>query len=272
VKLTPEEQERFRRAPTDNLEAYDYFLRGQESVLRAFYETKKELNEQAEQMFEKAIELDPKYAGAYAGLGWTHFLDWFGRWSLDPTQSTDRAFAMAQRAVALDDSLSTSHRLLGFIYLSKKQHEQAIVEAERAVALNPNDADNYRDLGIILVFAGRPTQAIGLIEKAMRLNPRYPSIYPHGLGFAYVVARRYEAALPPLKNVLTLNPNFALAHADLAIAYAELGRLEEARTAMAEFQRLAPTFTLDVCKWFLPYKNLADLQRYLDSMRKAGLK
>ena len=73
VKLTPEEQERFQQAPTNNLEAYDYYLRGLETRLRGFYETKKELNEQARQMYEKAIELDPQYAAAYAGLGWTYF-------------------------------------------------------------------------------------------------------------------------------------------------------------------------------------------------------
>ena len=72
VKLTPEEHERFQRAPTNNLEAYDFYLRGVESSWRAFYETKKEANVQARQMYEKAIELDPQYAGAYAGLGWTY--------------------------------------------------------------------------------------------------------------------------------------------------------------------------------------------------------
>src|SRR5438093_2101879 len=70
VKLTPEEQAQFKRAPTNNLEAYDYYLRGLESWHRAFYETRKEANAQARQMFERAIELDPQYAGAYAGLGW----------------------------------------------------------------------------------------------------------------------------------------------------------------------------------------------------------
>jgi adenylate cyclase len=75
VKLTLEENERFQRVPTNNLEAYDFYLRGLESRLRASYEGKKEANAQARQMFEKAIELDPKYAGAYASLGQTYFLE-----------------------------------------------------------------------------------------------------------------------------------------------------------------------------------------------------
>src|SRR5438093_1580000 len=82
VKLTPEEHERFRRAPTNNLEAYDYYSRGQESYVRAVYERKKEANAQARQLYEKAIEVDPKYAGAYAGLSLTYFLDWFYIWSI----------------------------------------------------------------------------------------------------------------------------------------------------------------------------------------------
>jgi adenylate cyclase len=117
VKLTPEEQERFQRAPTNNLEAYDFYLRGVESGLRAFSETRKEANAQARQMFEKAIELDPKYAGAYVGLGQTYFLDWFYRWGPDPAQSLERPFELAQKAVALDDSLPLPHRVLSQVYV-----------------------------------------------------------------------------------------------------------------------------------------------------------
>jgi len=271
VKLTPEEHERFQRAPTNNLEAYDFYLRGRESLLRALYETKKEANEQAQQMFEKAIELDPKYAGVYAWLGATYWFDWFYRWGPDPAQSLEQALEIGQRAVALDDSLSMPHRILGIVYLWKKQYEQAIVEAERAIALDPNEADGYASLGNILVFAGRPEEGIELAEKAMRLNPRYPPSYLNNLGFAYRVAGRYEEALAPLKKVLTLNPNFALAHVNLASCYAELDRLEEARAEVAEALRLNPNWSLKTARQ-VPYKDPAEVERFLAGLRKAGLK
>ena len=229
VKLTPEEHARFQRAPTNNLEAYEYHLRGLEARWRGFYETKKELNEQARQMYEKAIELDPRYAAAYAGLGWTYFLDWFFQWNPNRAQSLERAFALAQRAVALDDSLPGSHQLLGRVYVWQKQYEQAIVEAKRALTLDPNDADAYWNLGNILTFAGRPEDSIGVIEQGIRLNPRYPPNDLLQLGNAYRAAGRYEEAIVPLKKVLTLNPNFGTAHMTLAACYAELGQLEEAR-------------------------------------------
>jgi adenylate cyclase len=272
VKLTPEEHERFQRAPTNNLEAYDFYLRGGESVFRALYERKKEANAQARQMYEKALELDPKYAGAYAGLGFSYFLDWFYQWNTDRAQSLERAFAMTQRAVALDDSLPLPHQVLGGTYLWKKQYEQAIVEAERAIALDPNDAEGYLYLGSILVQAGRPEEGIELIEKAMRLNPRYPPIYLLNLGGAYREAGRCEEALVPLKKALTLNPNFGPAHLNLAACYAELGRLEEARAEVAEVLRVNPNASLEVFKQITPYKNPADLERFLAGLRKAGLK
>ncbi len=272
VKLTPEEQERLRRAPTNNLEAYDYWLHGQESILHAYREMKKEANVQARQMFEKAIELDPKYAGAYAVLGRTYWLDYFYGWDKDRAQSLERTFALAQKAVALDDSLSLPHQILGGAYVWKKQHDQAIAEGERAVALDPNDADGYANLGITLIFAGRPKEAIGLTEKAMRLNPRYPVEYPLNLGWASRVAGRCEEALTPLKKILTLEPNFLPAHVNLAACYAELDRLEEARAEVAEILRLAPNFFLEGARRGLPYKNPEDLERLLDALRKAGLK
>ena len=113
----------------------------------------KEANAQARQMFEKAIELDPQYAEAYAWLGWTYLVEWVLRWSQDP-QTLERAFALAQQAVALDDSLPRAHVLLGYVYLWKKQYEQAIAEAERAIALDPNDAEGYAWSGAYAELCG----------------------------------------------------------------------------------------------------------------------
>lgn len=268
----PEEQERFQHAPTDNLEAYDYWLRGHELSLRSLQEAKKERNEQARQKYEKAVELDPQYAGAYAWLGWTYFLDGFYGWSGDRMQSFNRAAELAQRAVALEDSLSTPHWILGQVALWKKQHDQAIVEGERAVTLDANDADSYVSLGNTLVFAGRPEEGTELIQKATRLNLRYPPRYLNLLGLAYRTEGRCEEALVPLKRAIILSPNFAPVHYNLAGCYAELDRLEEALNEVTEILRINPNASLDTLKKLMPYKDPVIVECMVAALRKAGLK
>jgi TolB-like protein/class 3 adenylate cyclase/Tfp pilus assembly protein PilF len=191
VEVQEAELERVRHTPTENLTAYDYFLRGLEYGSRFT----KESNAQARQMFEKAIELDPRYAEAYSALGLTYYVEWVLQWSSDP-QTLERAFETAQKAIALDDSLPWAHRVLSYAYLLKKQHAQSIAEAERAVTLDPNDADSYWALAGTLTFTGRPQEAIGLVEKAMRLNPRYPAYYLHNLYERYTKIWSYAVAGP----------------------------------------------------------------------------
>ena len=172
LQLSLREQGILVRKTTDNLEAYDYYLQGMESSSRFT----KEANVQARQLFERAIALDPAYAEAYAGLGWTYFMEWSWQWSQDP-QALEQALAQVQQALALDDSLSTAHGILGVVYARKNQYDQAIAEGERAIALDPNNADSYADQANVLIFAGRPAEALRAIEQAMRLNPHYPAPY-----------------------------------------------------------------------------------------------
>jgi adenylate cyclase len=272
VKVFEAELTRVRRIPTNNLTAYDYLLRGTEFLRRASYETNKEANQRARQMLDRAIALDPQYAPAYAFLGLTFFNDWFFQWNNDPTQSLDRALELAQRAVALDDSLPVAHSVLSTAYLWRKQHDQAIVEADRAIALDANSAQGYGALGGVLVFAGRPKEAIPLFEKGMRLDPQNRAGYFNALGWADRVAGRCEEALVPLKEALTLIPNFQATHFILAGCYVELGRPKEAQVEAAEIMRLNPNFSLEGNRQIVPYKDPEFRDRYFALQRKAGLK
>jgi tetratricopeptide (TPR) repeat protein len=266
VKLTATDQERVKRQYTTNLEAYDYYLRGVES----FYRFTREANVQARQMFDKAISLDPEFAAAYARLSFTHLVEWIFQWSQDP-QTLERAFALARKAIALDDSLPDAHGVLGAVYGWRKQLDQAIVEVQRAIALDPNYAEAYATLGMILYFTGRLEEAIEEVKKAMRLNPYYPTLYLFHLGNAYYLAGRHEEAIAALKRVLARTPDFLGAHAVLAVVYSELGRLEEAQAEAAEVLRINPSFSLEVWRQSLPYKE-AEVERMLAGLRKAGLK
>ena len=257
-------RERAKRKPTENLEAYDYYLLGIEYWER----NTKEENAIARQMLEKAIELDPEYARAHAQLAWVHRYDqkW---WSDSPAESGERAFELAKKAVALDPSDGYNHWVLGAMYfLVKQQPEEGAAEYERALTLNPNDADILAHWGWILAFLGRAEEGIEMAHKAMRLNPHYPDWYLWTLGISYYVARRYEEAVAPLSRMPSQNPESGTY---LAASYAQLGREAEARAVAARILEADPDFSSARWAEKRPYKSQADRDHFLDGMRKAGL-
>lgn len=266
LQLTLWEQGVLVRKRTDNLEAYDYYLRG----FQYFFCFTKEANAQARQMYEKAVELDPQYAGAYAGAGWTYFFDWFVQWSQD-SQDLARAFELALKAIALDDSLPEAHRLLGEVYLYQKQHEQALAEVERALVLSPNDAGSYVHLWEILTYVGQPEEGLKMIEKAIRLNPQVV-YYLNTLGWAYYWLGRYEDAATAFKRAISRSPNILVAHVGLTATYSALGQEAEALAKGAEVLRISPGWSLEVLQRLLPFKDQTVLDRHINDLRKAGLK
>jgi adenylate cyclase len=268
LQLTLQEQGILVRKTTDNLEAYDYFLRGTE-YSRQFT---KEANTQARQMFERAVELDPQYALAYASIGWTYVVEWTSQWDTDP-QILERATELAQKAIALDDSVPGAHSILSRLYMFNKQHDQAIAEAERAIALDPNWADGYMYLALGLRFVGRAEEAVEAMKKAMRLNPRYPPFYQSVLGFAYCQVGGYEEAITAQKGALSRNPSLLVSRVCLAACYSMAGRDEEARAQVKEVLRLSPNYSLEVlARERALWKDPADGKAMLDALRKAGLK
>jgi adenylate cyclase len=271
LQLTLMEQGRLVRKTTDNMEAYDFYLRGVESVWRAWSERKKEANEQAQQMFEKAIELDPQYAEAYAWQGMTDTVGWLNGWNRTP-QVLERWSEVVRKALVLDASLPVAHQSLAWLSLFQRQHEQALAAAKQTIALDPNWAEGYLTLGNMLNFAGLPGESIEWIKQAMRFNPRYGPDYPLTLGWAYVVAKRYEEALGPLTQALSLLPNNLQLHWGLVICYVELGWEEEARAATAEMLRINPQFSTEAVRPFMPNKDPARTEHQLAALRKAGLK
>jgi tetratricopeptide (TPR) repeat protein len=267
VKLTEDEQERLLQKDTDNLEAYDYNLRGLESIYRWTRESMAE----ARRVLEKAISIDPEYASAYSNLGKCHWANWANGWSQDP-QSLEQASELSQRAIALDDSLTSARIVLSDVYLWKKIHDQAIAVIERAVKLNPNCADAIEQQGEILIWAGRPQEGMALVRKAMRLNPIYPVWYLSNLGHAYFLGDQHDEAIEVFERALIVNPDFLPVHLLLALIYAEKGLKEAAMVEVAEIFRISPeTPSLETWCQRLPYKEHRVSERIIEGLRKAGL-
>ena len=267
IKLTIGEEERLNQRYTENLEAYDYALRG----LDYYFRFTKDAHAQALKMFEKAIELDPEYALAYSWLGLTHLHRWTHGWNRDP-KLRDLAFDLAQKALDLDDSLSEPHRIMGDIYLYKKQHEKAIAERKRSVSLNPNNADAIAGLGEAFIYNGQLEEGITLIEKAIRLNPHHHAYYFFVLGSAFALQGRFDEAEELLKRTLIRNPDFFYAHILLAIIYIETGSLNQASTEIEEALKKNPDLSIAFLKETSPFKDQEINAQMEEGLRKAGLK
>jgi tetratricopeptide (TPR) repeat protein len=252
---------------TDNREALGHVWSGLESLSRY---TQAETT-QARQRFERAMALDPQYAGAHAFLGWTYLQEWIWQWSADP-QALDRAVTLIQQALALDASLPSVHGRLSRVYVWKKQHAEALAQAERAVALDPNDAEGYLRLAEVLNFAGQPETALEWAEKALRLRAPLPGgEYFAVVGWTYQLLGQYEKAIAPLKQAIGYAPQHPGFRALLAVSYSEVGREEEARAEAAALLRLNPHYSVEVDRQRRPYKDPAVLDRHLTALRKAGL-
>ncbi len=268
VKLTVGERERLSRAAVTSPEAYDTLLRGLE-LLRRFT---RETNAEARVLFEKAIALDPQYARAYADVALTHGMDVTFGWTDAPEAANARGLEFARNGLALDDTLPQVHFALSNTYLRHRRYDESIAADRKSIGLDPNYADGYASLAISLAYAGRPEDGLKAIRKAMRLNPRHPFFYVWNVGHAYFMMGRYEEAATAFERVLERNPQFPGGHMTLAATYGHLGRTVDAEWEVEETLTLLPDFSLASERRRALYKNPADLERYIEGLRKAGLK
>ncbi|HJY82273.1 MAG TPA: tetratricopeptide repeat protein [Candidatus Binatia bacterium] len=267
VKKQETEPGSFFARSSAHLKALGYLVSGS----GYYYRLTPEGNAQARQLFERATELDPQFAWAYTGLGYTYMLEWFYQWSPDP-QTLERALALARRALALDDASPMAHQLLSTVYLLKAHPERAVVEAERAIALDPEDAEGYFVLGLAYIVAGRPEDGIGVLQKGLGLKPRFPASFFSALGLAYRLLGRQEDALDAQTQAVSHTPNLLMARWELVVLYSALGREEEARAEVGEIRRLSPKFSVEGMRQVSPFTDPAETERIVAALREAGLK
>ncbi len=268
-QLASSERLRARRKPTDSLDAWECYQRG----LWHLHQYREEDIEEALAFLARAIELDPTFATAHAGLAFALYYKVILGFSRDGPGDLAKALADGTAAVRLDENDPFAHVALGRVHTAKGEHDEAIECCNRAIALNPNYASAYFGRAHSLWMSGRPAEAVLSHDEAMRLSPRDPLMWAFqaSKAIALILLERYEEALDYARRAQR-HPNTALwAFMPEVSALGLMGRLDEARGALERVHRLKPDVTCSFATRVLPFSRAADREHFVRGLLVAGV-
>src|ERR1700691_848525 len=239
--------------PTNNTAAYDFYLRGRNSLRGDDIKSM----QSALDFFDQALKEDPKFA-----LGYTGIADASLRMNKIKKDSllTQKALAAAQQAEQLDDKLPEVHATLGDVYRATGKYSEAIAEVNRALSLAPNSDGFYRNLGNVYLDSGNVAQAIEAFQKAIKLNPYY-WVNQNMLGIAYTHRGDYPKALEAFKQVTVLEPDIVAGYENVGNMYLQQGQYQE---SIPYFQK-----ALQIQPYFSTYSNLGTSYFFLKQYSNA---
>jgi len=255
-----------RRRP-ENLTAYDFYLR----ATQQYYMATREGMAEAMRLAHRALELDPRFGSVAALAGVCHMNDVVWGYANDPQFDRKEAIRLAHLALSLDDSDPDVLARASLISAYMVGDSEAEIEmADRAVALNPNSWVTWNCRGNVYRLAGLPEEAIRSFERAVRMSPVDPRLQRtfEGIGLALIELGRFDEAIVAAKKALRQNPYYPPAYRCLASAFAHLGRVAEAREAVARVLEVDPAYKISA---WIARGGQPNAKLYIEGLRKAGL-
>jgi adenylate cyclase len=265
VKVTAEEAATLAPRGKVNIEVYDLVIRARACHFRY---TSANAGE-ARGLLDRALQIDPAYAPAYAVLGMVHAAEYINGW-VRTDGHVERGLAHAARAVELDPEDADARYAYAMLSLWQRNYPFAEEQASKAIALAPSYAPGFMAHGQVLDFSGRHDEAIRSFEQALRLDPG-SEVLIHLLGRAQFGAGQLEAAEVSFQRRLARNPRTDMSRAYLASIYGSTGRTDEARRLWAEILELNPSFTIEHLRRVLPYRDPSWFERLAGGLRKADV-
>ncbi len=274
IQLTGQERERLIRPYTENSEVHEAYLKGRAEYAKSTADGYLK----AIQYFEEAIEKEPDYAPAYAGLAYSYFGAAQGVGMISHRKAMPEAEELARKALELDQTLAEAHAVLGDVQRSYYwDWAEAEKEYQLAIELDPNSSDAHVGYASLMSLRGRHDEAIALRKRAQQLDPLNP-ITRYRAGRQLLEARQYEQAIEQFRAALDLNPNSQPAHGRLADIYEQKGLYEEAAAARQKEWTLGGASQEEVAglwnayttsgaegylRWLLDYKTRRRRQEYV---------
>jgi TolB-like protein len=271
VTLTATESERRVRKYTENFEAYDMYLRAR----RTWGNVSRESHLKVQGLSQRAIELDPNFAGGYGLLSFSLSRAVRFGFSNSPREDLEKAYELAQKAISVDDTFVEAYLALASILLLKRRHDEALAATIKATMIQPGDSWPNVWVGFYLHWVGRGEEAVEAIKKARLLNPKYKegrdAAYLSFMGYAGFTAGFYEEAIEAMKQSKARFGFAVPRQAFLIASYIKLGREKEARAAVQELLKRHPKFSLSSWHYGRNYKNPKEVDRLYNALRKAQL-
>jgi len=267
-QLASVERQRARRKPTESLDAWDCYQRG----LWHLYQYSAKDYGKAVELFERAVDLDPTFASAQAGLAFTLYYGIVLGFTEDYDDNVARGFEAARTAVMLDDDDPFAQVALGRMHTIRTEHDEAIAACDRAISLNPSYANAHFGRAHSLWMSGRPGEAIASHDEAIRLSPRDPMMWAFmaSKAIALILLERYDEALIWTRKGQQQADLPIWAHMPEVSALGLLGRIGEARAVLDRVRQLKPDVSLDFVDQALKFTNANDREHFLDGLSKAG--
>ena len=261
------ERERIIERPEHNADAYELYQRG----MFHHYRQNKQDNIEAASYFRRALAIDAQYPQAMAALSIALCAAAYLSWTDHPERNYAESLELAQRAVALDPRYPNAHFALALISMWLGRNDRAAAEFKEAIELNPSYAAAHAVLGAVLNFEGQSEEGVASVEKGIRLSPSDPRlfIWLSGLAAAHYQLTHYSQAVEIGRRSWTLNRNYITGLTYVVAGLAQLGRVEDARAALADLQERDPKLAALRTTLKL-YQNKAGVDHLLDGLRKAG--
>ncbi len=269
ISLTESEKESLAQKPTDDLRAYDLYLRGRELL----YLRGKKNNELAIQMFENALLIDPNFASAYAALAeaGSYMYAWYDG---DP-KWLGKIIEMNQKALSLEPGSAEALFGIGMVNFYQKRYGEAKRTLERVIQLKPDYYDAHRWLGFIADIRGEFQEALGLYDACAKIKPYSEEPYIHfyqtyaRMGNEAMAEQARSRLLELGERKLALNPDDAITLSRVAVAFAYRGEKGKANAAIEKILQIDPTDGLSRYNCACAYAVLGEKEKALACLRKA---
>ena len=269
MALTSAEAEKGARSK--NPDVIDLRIRGWNLIDVGFANPPREQRDafhEARDLFNRALQIDPDDAEALAGSALTYFFDYIYGWGDPGTDYDAKVLGQANRAINLAPNDPRAYIAKAFYLAISGRHSEALGAADAGLAVNPNYPVLYQARAIAETSLGRYEQAKADLERAMRISPRDPVIglWHENLGDAEINLGHFDAAIDEYRKALDMGFQAYFVHTNLAAAYAQAGKMDDAKAELAEARRLNPAITV---KWMKEHS--PNLPAVFDGLRKAGL-